>query len=285
MALSAKKKSKAGPTAKALKKRTGAVTVSFEVLKAESSEITDVELELLSMRLRKMGVASLWTSDLDTLLTVCKEQKSAKGDFPGPCAIVFNGDLSEALAAVAAGASAVVVAASEVEVGETVAQAGAEVIWNIDSAEQVDVLAGSGASGPFLVDAKEQDVRSALSKDAVVVSALDSMQPDQAEMELCRELVASGCKSIMLRNAIVGDEEDLQYSRFVLDKLKDKSSSNFRITGMTGSTNGHFGTGSFGAQEEAGIVWKRLGGEGLGPDVAATAAVVGKSNMRAWAAK
>eukprot|EP00961_Rhodomonas_salina_P068473 919268-Rhodomonas_salina.2 len=29
----------------------------------------------------------------------------------------------------------------------------------------------------------------------------------------------------------------------------------------------------------------KIGGAGLGPDVAATAAVVGKANMRAWAAK
>eukprot|EP00961_Rhodomonas_salina_P068472 919268-Rhodomonas_salina.1 len=36
-----------------------------------------------------------------------------------------------------------------------------------------------------------------------------------------------------------------------------QASSAFRITGMTGAANGHFGTGEFGKKNEDVIEWKR----------------------------
>eukprot|EP00961_Rhodomonas_salina_P111546 1500777-Rhodomonas_salina.2 len=58
---------------------------------------------------------------------------------PGPCPVIFNGGSDDAEAAVAAGASAVVVAAADVDIGEAVTKSGVEVIWNVESAEQVEV--------------------------------------------------------------------------------------------------------------------------------------------------
>jgi len=286
MALASKGKVKAGPLAKALKKRTGALTISFEFDKAESSTLTDIELELLSMQLRKMKVASLWTPELDSLALIANEQKGAKGDFPGPCPVIFNGGSDDVEAAVAAGATAVVVAASELEVGEAATKSGVEVIWNVQSAKEVEELVEAGVGMAFLIGEEDSEsIRAAVPKDALAVLAVDAMQASQAEVAKCRELVASDCKTLLVKQALVGDEEDMQYSRFILDTLTNKASNAFRITGMTGAANGHFGTGDFGKKVEDVIEWKRIGGAGLGPDVAATAAVVGKSNMRAWAAK
>jgi len=99
-----------------------------------------------------------------------------------------------------------------------------------------------------------------------------------------RELAAAGCKAVLMEKAVVGDSEDVHYTSFCVDGLTSKASSEFKITGMTGHVNGHFGTGTFEKSTNA-IQWKRMGGEGTGPSVSSTAAVVGKSAMRNWAAK
>ena len=45
-------------------------------------------------QLRKMKAASLWTSSLPDLEVISKEQKAAKGNFPGPCPVVYYPPLS-----------------------------------------------------------------------------------------------------------------------------------------------------------------------------------------------
>ena len=74
------------------------------------------------------------------------------------------------------------------------------------------------------------------------------------------------------------------HTGFAIEGLTSKASSEFKITGMTGHVNGHFGTGTFEKSSNA-IQWARKGGNGAGPTVASKAAVVGKSAMRSWAAK
>ena len=101
---------------KAFKRPTGALTVSLEFDRAEGSALTDGDLAVLSMQLRKGKAAALFTSSLQDLAILSKEQKKAKGDFPGPCPVVFYPALSTTdaqgvEAAAAAGADAIVLRA------------------------------------------------------------------------------------------------------------------------------------------------------------------------------
>ena len=82
-------------------------------------------------------------------------------------------------------------------------------------------------------------------QDALKIAAVSSMQTDNAEITLGRELAAAGCKAVMMKDACVGDSEDLHYTSFCIEGLTSKASSEFKITGMTGHVNGHFGTGTF----------------------------------------
>jgi len=70
---------------KAFKKPTGALTVSVEYERTDSSTYSENDLAVLSMQLRKAKAAAVWTASLDDLAIVGKEQQSAKGNFPGPC--------------------------------------------------------------------------------------------------------------------------------------------------------------------------------------------------------
>ena len=79
------------------------------------------------------------------------------------------------------------------------------------------------------------------------------MQADGAEVEQAKELKKLGVGSILVQNACVGDSEDLEYSSFVVGGMTSKASSEFSFSGLTGSTNGHFG----GVQARGTVQWQR----------------------------
>jgi hypothetical protein len=140
---------------KALQKATGALTVSVEFAKAGDKELSDLELTTLSMQLRKFKAASVWTADVELLARVAAEQKSAKGNFPGPCPVVFNGNSADLEAAAAAGAGAVVLGAGDQDKAESASKLGLDVIWAIDSAEEAGPLVDAGLGGTFLLKSSE----------------------------------------------------------------------------------------------------------------------------------
>lgn len=154
MVLAAGKK---GAVTKALQKATGALTVSVEFAKAKDKELSELELTTLSMQLRKFKTASVWTADLELLSRIAAEQKSAKGNFPGPCPVIFNGDSSDLEAAAAAGAGGVVLGAGEQDKAESAKKLGLEVIWAIDSAQiqQAGPLVDAGLGTAFLLKSSE----------------------------------------------------------------------------------------------------------------------------------
>ena len=59
--------------------------------------------------------------------------------------------------------------------------------------------------------------------------------------------------SVLLHKAIVGDNEDISYAQFVISGITKKKSSTFKISGLTGSTNGHFG----GVESKTSTTWLR----------------------------
>eukprot|EP00967_Tisochrysis_lutea_P024970 scaffold28689_cov30-Tisochrysis_lutea.AAC.1 len=233
----------------------GALTVSLELSPALG--LPESQLALLSMKLRKeSNVASLWTGTLEQLEVVAREQASAKGDFPGPCPIVFQGELPEAQAALEAGAAAVVLEPS------VLAQADAlegEVIWRISSVEQLPPILEAGRTDAFLVDsAVAAAILPELPGDALVIIAVNAMQPNAGEVMTCKDFAASGARSFLVRSACVGDEEDLPYAKFVVGGITSKMSSTFKIDGLTGAANGHFGTSGGSLRPKTVKGWKRL---------------------------
>ena len=273
------------PVKNSLKKKSGALTVSIEVLPSDDVEapIDDGEIvgegrrtvaltaeervERLSGALRGGREGSLasaiFTSSVDALSTIAKEQATAKGDFPGPCPVVFNGEATEASQAIAAGAQGVVLPAREIEVGKSIVENGIEVLWQVSSAEEIAAIVADEAApeDAFLLsadDANEAEALvAALPTGALGVAAVDAMQDEDGEIARGRELASAGCKAVLVKGACVGDAEDLPYATFAIKQLTSKRSSSFAIDGHTGSTNGHFGTMSkAGASPDGG--WARV---------------------------
>jgi hypothetical protein len=94
------------------------------------------------------------------------------------------------------------------------------------------------------------ELHSIIPKDALVIASLQSMQPDSIEIKKAKELIATTSTNtnklkihgLLFQDACVGDDEDIPYTSFVVGGVTKKSSSTFAMTGLTGSTNGHFGT-------------------------------------------
>ena len=241
-----------GPSVcKTLKKRGPGLTVSVEYEPANVQTKSDIAL--LSMQLRKSKVATIWTPSVDAVANFIDEQQTAKGDFPGPCPVIFNGASDDAEAAVAAGAAAVVLDAAQAESAPAL---DAEVLWRVGSADELEKVkaaggkadegAGGWADGVGFVIAGEADdagsVLKALPSGAVAVASFEAMQPEGAEIAAGRQLASEyKCKALLMTGACVGDNEDLEYAQYAQYTLTSKASTEFKIDGMTGSVNGHFG--------------------------------------------
>jgi len=190
------------PLAKALKKPTGALTVSIEFDRQEHSGSTATENDLivLSMQLRKSKAATLWTPSLEDLALMSKEQKAAKGNFPGPCPVVYyppcsSPDAAQIESAASAGADAVVLRASPdlLELRGAVEGQAMEVIWDARSAEEMRAVVDAGVAAPiFLVpgaDVAEAGLLAALPAGAVGVASVDR---GNDEIVLGRNLAKAG---------------------------------------------------------------------------------------------
>ncbi|CAJ1939217.1 unnamed protein product [Cylindrotheca closterium] len=231
-----------------LKKPSKVLTVGVDCDVSNKSDIS-----MLSMQLRKSKVSSIWCSNLEAVKEFTTEQKSSKGSFPGPLPVIYTGE--DRSAAVENGAAAVVLSAED-----DLSTAGdAEVVWKVSSLEQVKMVlqATSDAADVFLVDVPNEEdfeaIVESLPKTSLCIASVDPMQTDGAEIAIGKKLKKVGYGSILVRSAIVGDAEDLPYAQFVVDGFTSKASSEFKFTGLTGSTNGHFG----GIQANGSVKWRR----------------------------
>ncbi|KAI2510385.1 hypothetical protein MHU86_3958 [Fragilaria crotonensis] len=206
---------------------------------------SDGDLSTLSMQIRKVNAAALVTSDLAAATAFVVEQAMAKGNFPGPCPVIYSGDDIEG--AIQAGVDAVIVDASRVVEG-------IGVIRKVSSPAEVEGITGGTA---YLIDAGCEnlvDIISAIPAGSVVVASVKSMQNDNAELQQGKELRALGVTSVLLEDACVGDGEDVEYTSFAINGLTKKKSSTFNMSGLTGSTNGHFG----GVASSTTTTWLRM---------------------------
>ena len=142
------------------------------------------------------------------------------------------------------------------------------IIWKVQSVAQLQELSGTekNAGGVYLlskemlpksVDKESNELKEALSnlpKSVVTIAPLPSMLPENSEVALGKHYATSlGISSLLLEGACVGDEEDTKYTAFAIDGINKKASSSFSMTGLTGSTNGHFGVSSHSGE----VKWRR----------------------------
>ena len=250
-----------------LKKPSKVLTIGVEYSPQQSEDVVEDEgsLEVLSMKLRQQAkVAFIVCSNLSTLKLLSKEQETAKGNFPGPVPIVCDGefsvnDLSEA------GAAAVVIDAGSAEalfLAESASSVGLETIWKVSTVEEAkQVLESTNElADVFLLNIQEDstaailEIIEALPKSSMSIATLyDPMQQDGAEIEKGKEFKSMGCASVFVKQACVGDKEDIDYASFLVSGLTSKASKEFKFSGLTGSTNGHFG----GIQVNSSVKWER----------------------------
>lgn len=217
------------------------LSVSVEYVGAAGPAIAEI-----SAGLRQAKAAAVWVRDVDSVRSFAEEQATAKGDFPGPVPIIYDGD--DAAAAAAAGAAACVV-----DAGHDVALDGAARIWRVpDAAAAAMAAERADKDDAYLVD--DLELLAALPAGACAVACETAMQPDHGEIEAGRARRDAGAKGVLLRGACVGDDEDLPYMRYVIPELLSKRSSSFAMDGFTGTTNGHFGTPGSGIAPKA---WQR----------------------------
>lgn len=254
------------------KPAAGAPDSDDDTAAAASTSSTDMEMEILSQELRKAKAASIWTSNLDAVEQFAKEQVAAKGNFPGPCPVVYDGD--DISAAIEKGANAIVLEMAGNFVDNVEVDFDVDVICKVKNTEEIQQALDAGFEYAFLLPGSDtyvsneelQDMLCAIPKNSVVIASLPGMQDDSAEIARGKELGTIHSKSdsdsskvsgILIQDACVGDAEDLKYTAFVVESINKKSSSTFQMTGLTGAANGHFGSELSGGLQSA--KWRRKG--------------------------
>lgn len=257
-----------GPLKQVLKKPSKALSTIVEV-NAPSLSVGDIDVR--SMQIRKSNGSAIYTKDIETAKKLVMEQKSAQGDFPGPVPIIFEGDI-EISHAIDYGISALIIS-QPLNYGSELSDV--SVIYRIMCPEEVEEILGIDQdANAFLIEfyfmEKFEEIVDKLPDGSIIIASVESMQPENVEIELCKNLKNEKATSILMKEAIVGDNEDNEYLSFFIDGIAKKKSSNFNMTGkrnifeyshedgvigyfsevivsflhligLTGSTNGHFG--------------------------------------------
>jgi hypothetical protein len=250
MSTSATPSAEAAQLKLALQKPSKMLTVGVEYA---GEALSPNGLSTLSMQLRKHKASAIWTANVQAIQEFAKEQQSARGNFPGPIPIIYTG--IEVEAAIAAGATAVTLS-----VGELSVETGtADVVYTVSSLQDVEsVLAATdNTAQAFLFQGVSAEdlppIISTLAPGTLCIASVDAMLPVGAEVEQAKALKKSGIHSVLVRQACVGDAEDLEYTQFLVGGMTSKASSAFKFSGLTGSTNGHFG----GFQSSGTVKWRR----------------------------
>ena len=223
------------------------------VLEVSTPKSTDNYLSTLSMQLRKGKASALITSNAAVAAVLAQEQATSTGSFPGPCPVIYTGSTVE----IPAGVTAIVVDAQTDDMPST--NDDVDVLRRVTSLEDLAALSGKGQNAALWIDSNDPTaILQQLSSDwapLLVVVAVPSMQANNAEIHTPKEWSKRFplMNAVAIQNACVGDAEDLEYASFLVDGLTKKKSSTFNMSGLTGSTNGHFG----GVASSRPVTWKR----------------------------
>ena len=220
----------------ALKKPSKTLSVGLELV--ETMKLDDVSLR--SMQLRNLGVNLLATSDTNVAQALVKEQATAKGSFPEPCPVLFL-QLDDESTAVS-GTTAAAACIRKVRAHDVSLLAEERTIWLVQDKDDVQKVMDAGQPAAFAVDVSSNNENTAellshIPENALCVVALvDSMQADNTEISIVKELNANApatkFTTVVLKHAIAGDAEDLEYAKFSVQGLTKKRSSTFNMSGM-----------------------------------------------------
>jgi hypothetical protein len=268
-----------------LKKPSQVLTVGIDYNPSQSSKFHNDknEVSILSMQLRKSKISSIWCQHLDHVQDFYEEQKTAQGNFPGPVPIIYHGpilgDINHLQTIVYSGVTGIVVSLQDdrsvLDVwwnnvdgssNNNNNDGSVELIWKVstvDNARQVLEMTDHRADAFWLSPTKDtndattlfEGIVAILPKSSLIILSLDPMQPDGGEISMGKEWKQSlGCSSVVVKQVCVGDSEDIMYVQFLVNGLTSKASTEFKFTGLTGSTNGHFG----GVQANNKVQWRRM---------------------------
>jgi hypothetical protein len=266
-----------GPLLKAFKKPSGALAVAVEY--EPLNELSVIDLEWLSLELRKSKASAIFTESSIPILAA--EQRKAKGNFPGPVPIISTAvstSKSDVDSAKSAGAVGFILRPWQTsepgltaisELASYAASQMMETLWEVGTAGQAKSAVASGAT-ILLLTPEAADTAAADSSvastwrdsagGAAIVAPLRAMQAGNSEVNASAALRAAGAATaVVLSGSCVGDGEDAEYARWAVEALSSKASREFRITGMTGHVNGHYGTGTF-ERATGERQWRRTGG-------------------------
>eukprot|EP00283_Hemiselmis_rufescens_P009675 CAMPEP_0173432566 /NCGR_PEP_ID=MMETSP1357-20121228/10325_1 /TAXON_ID=77926 /ORGANISM="Hemiselmis rufescens, Strain PCC563" /LENGTH=366 /DNA_ID=CAMNT_0014397183 /DNA_START=57 /DNA_END=1157 /DNA_ORIENTATION=- len=258
--------------AKAMKKPTGALTVSIEYKNGgDEGKQGSIDFETFSTHIRKEKSACVLADisserGLADLESFIKEQASGKGNFPGPCPLIASGvsSLEAAAKAKAAGAEGVYVAAASAEemLGGCHAM-GLEVVVEVGSEADIDAAIGAGAK--ILCVSIGEDtgaqvaLRDKIPKDVVALAALQGRafggpetlfkkeEAETAEDEDVAEILQAGFSlrdakfnGIIVKEACVNadDKEESTYARWLVGQLITKRSANYNHLAKVSSPMG-----------------------------------------------
>jgi len=229
----------------ALCKPSKTLAVVLEYVHTEDNGYQASDWTTLSMQMRQCKASALLTSHSVAAAEFAKEQETARGNFPGPCPIISTESGVD-------GITGVILTPEEVG---SLTNSETEILCQVASVEDVDSAKAAGVTA-FLVDTSADQLETifdAIPSGSAIVADVDSMQEENAELEVAKRLKDLGATAILLRGSLVGDNEDVEYAQFAVGGLTKKKSSTFDMTGLTGSTNGHFG----GVAAAVGRTWVR----------------------------
>ena len=125
----------------ALKRPRGA-SISIEYNPSSDSSLSDGDLSILSMQLRRCKTSAIFTSDVSAVKKIAKEQESSRGDFPGPVPVMYCGkELDSVLFSDDdIGASAVVVEYTSADKVDMESLQNIGIIWRVNNVQEIQQL-------------------------------------------------------------------------------------------------------------------------------------------------
>jgi indole-3-glycerol phosphate synthase len=240
----------AGKLEKAIKKKSGAFSTLVEFCVEEGSK-RDVEDVSRACRMGKAAAIvvdvgfSLAGHDRDTMLTVVSEQTKSKGNFPGPCPIVLRHCALVAAEQVAEasvlGVNALMLpSAAVLSDGATVLSAasalGLEVVVEVDDQESVSAALDAGARIICIrgVGSLEEalELRKTVPQEVAVLAAIPAQQEDDAELGDVAEAKGAAFDGVVLMEAVIEAQNDLEYCIYMLPAIQSKKSSTFAFAAI-----------------------------------------------------
>ncbi|EKX40587.1 hypothetical protein GUITHDRAFT_113374 [Guillardia theta CCMP2712] len=224
---------------KSVKKRTGAFAVMVETCLEEGSEQEVVDLSRQIRQSKSSGimidVRNTFSSDgRQSFDQISQEQRSAKGNFPGPCPIVVRHrsiahpwQVAEISCAGAEGVVLSCAALSDQEWGSKLIQScnflGLEVLVEVSDEDEVKQAVEAGAKIVCVrgVESVEEAVilRASIPDTCAAVCAVPAQQEDNNEIVEVERLKQAKYDAVILMDAALSAGPDRYYVQFALNEI------------------------------------------------------------------